>query len=35
MNTIKIELTAEQINAIKNGVSTIELVQKEEVTSDK
>jgi hypothetical protein len=31
MNTIKIELTAEQINAIKNGVSTIELVQKEEV----
>jgi hypothetical protein len=32
MNTIKIELTAEQINAIKNGVSTIELVQKEEVT---
>jgi hypothetical protein len=31
MNTIKIELTEEQINAIKNGVSTIELVQKEEV----
>jgi hypothetical protein len=30
MNTIKIELTAEQITAIKNGVSTIELVQKEE-----